>query len=207
VPKKPLILEEIVWIEDNNLRMAVQHLLNKYPDYLKQPASISGKYHKGENRLTHIRMTLIILNMICKEFNIIGLRRDRLFTAMILHDIGYVDFVRPGNIKGWKYYPQTGWSRNYVDDDHPLRGFQIVMSESLISEEHKVDIANMILKHMSIWNKFCPEPETEDEKWIAISDYIASRQEIKFVGLEVEDWIGDKNEQGRNNYEEKDTRS
>lgn len=189
MPKKSLVLEEVNWIEDENLRISVQHLLDKYPDYLKQPSSISGKYHKGEDRRTHVRMALTILKNICVEFKITGIRRDRLYATMILHDIGCVKQMRPGRVPGWKYYEVTGWSRRKGEDDnHPVAGFEIIMEKSTISDEHKVDIANMILKHMSHWYSHCPNPETEDEKWIAISDYISSRTDIKFIGLEVEDW-------------------
>ena len=192
---------EVAWIEDDNLRMSVQQLLDKYPDYLKQPSSISGKYHRGENRLTHIRMALKVLNYICKEFNITGIRRDKLFTAIILHDIGYVKYMKPGKVKGWKYYEATGWSReSRGDDDHPILGFEIIMEESNISDKHRIGIANMVLKHMSIWYNNCPNPKTEDEKWIAVSDFLASRDDIIFKGLEVEDW---KDEQSRNRVKNK----
>jgi hypothetical protein len=190
MPKKPLVLEEVNWIKDVNIRVQVERILDKYPDYLKQPASISGKYHKGENRAMHVRMALVILKHICTEFNITGMRRDKLFAAMILHDIGCVRFMRPGRVPGWKYYEVTGWSRKSgTIDEHPLDGFQIIMEETNIHpEDIKIEIANMVLKHMSHWYKGSPNPETEDERWIAISDYIASREDIKFVGLEVEDW-------------------
>ena len=189
MPKKPLVLEEVSWIKNTKLRKAVQDILDKYPDYLKEPASVSGKYHKGENRKMHVRMALVVLKNICREFRITGIRRDKLYTAMILHDIGCVMQMKPGKVQGWKYYEITGWSKklNGGVDAHPEIGFKIIMEESSIQPRFKVEIANMVLKHMSHWYKHCPNPETEDEKWIAISDYLASRADIKFEGLEVDE--------------------
>jgi len=194
VPKTPKIeifrrLPELSWIIDKDLRHSVLELLAKYPSYLDQPSSVTAKHHKGENRCQHVRMALRIIQWICEEFNITGIRRDRLIAAMILHDIGYVKSLRKGEVKGWTYYPQTGWSSKSREDNvnHPVHGFNIIINSD-IPNGHKIEIANMILKHMSHWYGGTPLPETDDEKFIAIADYLSSRKGLVLVGLEVEDW-------------------
>ena len=195
MPKTPVVeifrlLPELYNIKDRDLRMSVAELIAKNSSYLSQPSSISGKHHKGETRLQHLQMAYRIIEYICEEFKITGDRRDTLIAAIILHDIGYVKSERPGKVKGWTYYDATGWSSKSYDDNirHPIHGFDIIMASN-ISEKFKVDIANIILKHMSHWyNIDTPMPETEDEKFVAIADYISSKSGIIFVGLEAEDW-------------------
>lgn len=196
MPKTPIVeifrlLLEASWIDDRTLRMDVAELIARNSDYLKQPSSISGKYHRGETRLQHIQMACRIILYICKEFKITGDRRDTLIAATILHDIGYVKSVKPGRVKGWTYYDATKWSSKSREENfrHPIHGFEIIMASN-ISEKFKIDIANIVLKHMSHWYDIdAPMPETEDEKFVAIADYLSSRDDIIFVGLEaVVDW-------------------
>lgn len=181
MPKKRKQLEELGRITDKTIRNGTKEILDKYPDYFDQPASVSGKYHSGDTRLTHIQKALYIIKLICEEFQIVGIHRDKLISAMILHDIGYVLILKKGNIPGLKYYDTTGWSTG-DQYEHPKMGFTIVM-DSNIPYSHKVDIANMVFRHMSHWYHNAPLPKTEDEEWIALADYLSSRSDLKFLGI------------------------
>ena len=186
MPKKPSKLPEIGWIQNKGLQKAVNKLLLLNPEYLKQPSSITGKHHKGEDRKQHIQMALIVMKCICEELQIKGIRRDVLYSAIILHDIGYIKSIKPGKVYGWKYYAATNWSSKSRDMNvrHPIYGFEIVMASD-IPNRYRTTIANMILKHMAHWyNIGTPNPETEEEKYVALSDYIASRKDIIFTDIE-----------------------
>jgi hypothetical protein len=143
MPKKPSKLPEIGWIQNKNLRRAVNKLLLLNYSYLKQPSSITGKHHKGEDRKQHIQMALVVAKCICEELQIKNIRRDKIFSAVILHDIGYVKSIRPGKVYGWRFYEATGWSSKSRDMNirHPIYGFEIIMASD-IPEKHKIDIAN-----------------------------------------------------------------
>lgn len=191
MPKTPIVeifkrMPELSWIVDKALRKATVDLLIKFPDYIEQPSSVSGKHHKGETKLQHVRMAAHVMQLICNEFDIRGIRRDKLISAILLHDIGYTGLMKPGKIPGWKYYEETGWSSKSRQENinHPLHGFNII-KDSTMAEEHKIEIANMVLKHMSHWyDTEVPNPETEDEKWVALSDFVASRKEVILTDFE-----------------------
>ena len=98
---------------DNVLERKAKEIMNKYPDIIKRPASLSGKYHHGETVRDHIKKVVSIMRHLCDACNIHGEQRDILIASAYLHDIGNERITRKGKVeeKGWKYFPQTDYSK------------------------------------------------------------------------------------------------
>ena len=165
-----------------------REILKKYPIYKQMKASISGKHHIGETQKEHLDLAYNIACHLCKEFNVTGNARDKILCAILLHDIGLYVITKKGkvNIKGWDYFPETGYSRNYdLMKLHPVIGAVIAdreLKEYGVSDTERGYIKRCIASHMSHWYKdTCPEPDGTLEVYIVCtSDYIASKGKAIF---------------------------
>jgi len=157
-----------------------KHILEQFPIYKELPASLSGKHHFGETHKTHIELTVIVMEHLCDEFNIKGEDRDLLIAAAYLHDIGLYKITQKGKVDlpGWKYFEQSGYSRNEnLMYKHGTVGAQVLDDFEI---DRKEELKRLISVHMSHWYKDEPQPNTLYEYLICIADYIASKGENIF---------------------------
>jgi len=156
---------------------AKEIIYKDFKDKLKQPASLSGIFHRGETMEEHLIRCVNIMEYLCDAFNIHGEDREVLIAAMWLHDIGKLILATKKKIKNkfWVNHP-TGWSR--IDC---LMQIHSIIS-SIILDNYKIgrkrDIKRLVSIHMGHWykNECLPRPQNLHEYLIVLADYLASRK-------------------------------
>lgn len=191
-----IFLSENDSIEDCLLNHFAQFCLELVPEYFfKVPASSTGKYHPayslGEGGLVrHTKAAVKIANDLLnlEQNKELAKYRDEIIFALIFHDS-----IKKGN-------PET----KYTLMEHPLHAADFLEKcykeyESFIDfqEDDKISfekslkkIQTLIRSHMGQWNadyrtkkEVLPKPVTEEEKFVHLCDYLASR---KYLTCEVE---------------------
>ena len=177
--------EEIELIKNEELKKFAYFCMEKVPQYFfKVAASSTGKYHPaytlGEGGLVrHVKAAVKIASCLLDLEQNQNLNRDCIIFALIFHDClkhgkeesGHTVFLHP------KLAADFIW-----DLAHEYQG---KLNEQLIEI-----ICNCIDSHMGEWNtnKYDTEtlekPFTEEEKFVHMCDYLASR---KFLNVEVGD--------------------
>lgn len=174
-------------IKDHDIRNLVRDELNNLPEYFWHvPASSSGKYHPsyalGEGGLwRHTLAACKIAIDLFPIYDFVQIERDRILAALLLHD-------------GFKQGVAHTGSGNTVFE-HPILMQRYLQHKYVYSDskpnswfEHNVYlISDMIARHMGQWNtsgysfEVLPLPQTEDEKFVHLCDYLASRKDIEVV--------------------------
>lgn len=165
----------------NKITKRALEILSDFKDELKQPASLSGKYHRGETMDEHLKRCANIMQHLCDAFNIHGEDRDMLIAASLLHDIGkFVLAIRKNiNRKFWNNHP-TGWSRvDLLMQLHPVIG-DLILDNYKIARKN--EIKRLIAVHMAHWykNDYVKRPKCLYEYLIVLADYLASRKQSIF---------------------------
>ena len=173
-----MILEaELNLIQDFEVKVGVAALILANQEWIKTaPPSVSGKHHPEEKTMEmHLRRTVWFAKQYIEEFKLDTATTDLLIASCLLHDIGRVNSLVKGDAMkgGWKFYPVTGWSCNFTDQEkHPLFSKDTVTAAEF---KRSAEIGEVVSKHMSHWNAGCPAPVTEIEKMVAMCDFLASR--------------------------------
>ena len=162
-----------------SIEQQAKNILEKFPQFKEQPASISGKYHFGETLAEHTERCVSIMKHMCDSLNICGSDRDMLIAATYLHDLGKVRITRKGivDITNWKYFEKTGYSRiDILMHLHPL------ISSGMLDRfeiDRKDEIKRLVSVHMGHWYKdTCPQPENLYERLIILADYLAYQKNL-----------------------------
>jgi len=157
-------------------------ILNSLDGFLDIPASISGKYHYGENMEDHLIKVVKIIKDLCREFKVSEEDTDMLSAVGWLHDIGRYIITAKGDVSkkasNWTYFEKTGYSRqNDMMEKHPIIGSRMLL-ESDKNIPRKKEIQRLIEIHMSHWYPEQPQPDLTNlfEIIICTSDYLASRK-------------------------------
>lgn len=175
-------------LENEDLKELCINILNNFPDYIWEvPASSSGKYHPatdlGEGGLMRhqicvARMCNYILELEQYRKRFDSRKRDCMRIACLIHD---------GRKSGLTNSGQTV-------HEHPIIMGDVVWEmradfPELIDELDM--IRNCIYSHMGQWttskrsNLVLPEPVTEMQELVHLSDYIASRKDIE---MQFDNW-------------------
>ena len=180
---------ELDMIEDNDLKNLVKRCLENAPDYFYTiPASSSGKYHPqyalGEGGLVrHTKAAVKIANDLLNLEQYHHLDKSEIISALILHDI-----LKKGmNEKGHTVFNHPILAANFL--------FSEYMKSGHVSKAFSAKVGNvgrLIKSHMGQWNTSnyedgkLPKPIKEDEKFVHLCDYLASRKYIEcqlwFIG-------------------------
>lgn len=152
-------------------------VLNKcFLGWREVPASISGRFHGNESMETHIKHTVSVTKHLCDCYDIKDGDRDLMIAAAILHDMGKFVISTPSKIlmKGWKYYPQTDYSR--IEGLYKIHG----PVGAAVLDDHKIDrqeeLKGIISSHMHRFSPDAPQPVTLFQHIICLADYIATRE-------------------------------
>lgn len=169
---------ELSLIEDENKRQFVKDYFDTLvPDYFYiVPASSSGKYHPdyalGVGGLVrHTKACVLIAEeLICLEQNS-HLDSDRIISALLMHDTF-----------------KQGLKQGHTEFEHPIFAARAIM---LFAKEYHPDmiefatnVSELVVSHMGQWNtsKYSrvtlPKPQTEEQKFVHMCDYLASRKSI-----------------------------
>lgn len=172
---------ELNTIQNYNIRQFCIEMLEDAPDYFFTiPASTTGKYHptyalNSGGLVRHTKALVGIANdlLALEQYNFDPDTKDMIRVAGILHDAKKLG----DNGSQWTVF------------DHPIIASNWVRnSESkTVTQDVKNEIASMIASHMGQWNidkrSDCvlPKPVTEEQKFVHMCDYLASRKHLEYV--------------------------
>ena len=177
-------------IKDEEVKELTIALLKKYDKKLEElPASISGKHHLGEFVKEHIIRVVWFVKRVVEEFNLSQDEKDVLLSSALLHDIGNcVVVTKERNAEEFQKLYKTGWNKSVEGSKyHPVIGMFLVGKEiiekKLYTNPLVIKVALAISSHMSHWSHpECPLPRNDLEKFLALCDYLASKENIKIEG-------------------------
>lgn len=178
--KKEVFRVELGYIQDDDVRESLEVMIEKIPDYFFTiAASSTGKYHPafalGDGGL--VRHTKVAVRMAQELFGIYKFLpkvKDLIIMALVLHDS-----VKKGEIE-----------TKYTLHDHPLLAAEFVKknsSELKLSEEEITFVCDCISSHMGRFNTseysevILPLPQTPEQKFVHMCDYLASRKVINIM--------------------------
>lgn len=183
--------------EDVILETFLKFFLNKVPiEFWSMPASTSGKHHpsyalgKG-GLIRHTKAAIKIADSLLNLEMYNHLDKNLIIAALMVHDS-----VKPGFTSDGKAIS--------TQSKHPLFAVELLEKtlnefknkSNLNKEEYSKlslqveQIKRMVKSHMGQWNTdkegnvILPKPEKEDEKFVHLCDYLASR---KFLNINEED--------------------
>ena len=191
--KSQIFSTELSYIKDDKIRLSTIYLLNNLPDYFYIiPSSSSGKYHPeyalgvgGLVRHTKAAVRIAIelfRDNVFNTFEFSEHSHDLIIMALLLHD-------------GFK---QGKVASNHTAFDHPLIAANFVFENIAnlpMSKFDALQVRRLIASHMGPWNIdkigkiILPVPMTNEEKFVHLCDYMASRNflNIMFVDNEIVD--------------------
>lgn len=191
--KSQIFSTELSYIKDDKIRLSTIYLLNNLPDYFYIiPSSSSGKYHPeyalgvgGLVRHTKAAVRIAIelfRDNVFNTFEFSEHSHDLIIMALLLHD-------------GFK---QGKVASNHTSFDHPLIAANFVFENIAnlpMSKFDALQVRRLIASHMGPWNIdktgkiILPVPMTNEEKFVHLCDYMASRNflNIMFVDNEIVD--------------------
>ena len=189
--KKDVFNVELRKINDEEIRKSTEIILELMPDYFYEvPASSSGRWHPdfslGEGGLVrHVKVACRIGEELFRDSIFCPFdehKKDLIRMAIMLHDGFKSGLINSGH---------TAFEHPIFMHDFILEN----MKNLPMSEEDSKDVARMIASHMGPWNKdkdgyeMLPIPREDDEIFVHLCDYIASRNflNVHFVDNEIVD--------------------
>ena len=175
--------KELSWIKDEKIREQTTKMLDQVsPEFFQAAASSTGKYHPsyalGEGGLyRHTRAAvgiakdLLGLEWFQNKFD--DNRRDYILAAIILHD---------------SCKSRICWDSRYTKHDHPVQAAKFIEMnlEGEENAEFVSTVSRLVASHMGQWNiarydrTVLPKPEQEDEMFVHMCDYLASRKYLEY---------------------------
>ena len=176
--KSDCFKKELNLISKTKLREFIREYLDKFvPEYFYVvPASSTGKYHPqyalGEGGLVrHTKACVTIANELLELVQFKYIDRDNAISALIIHDTF-----------------KQGLEGGHTKFEHPVFASNAII---LFAKEHHPEmlgvareIAKLVASHMGQWNTnnksrvVLPLPETAEQKFVHMCDYLASRKNI-----------------------------
>lgn len=176
--KSDCFKQELSLISDTKIRAFIKEYLDKFvPDYFYVvPASSSGKYHPqyalGEGGLVrHTKACVVIANELLELTQFKYIDHDNAISALIIHDTF-----------------KQGLDKGHTKFEHPLLASSAII---LFAKEYHPEmlgvareISKLVATHMEQWNTnskskvVLPLPETAEQKFVHMCDYLASRKNI-----------------------------
>ena len=164
-----------------SIEQQAKNILEAYPQFKEQPASVSGKYHFGETLAEHTERCANVMKHMCDSLDIYDNDKDMLVAAAYLHDLGKVLITLKDKVdfEHWTYFPTTGYSRiTILMHLHPLMSARILDGHDI---DRKEEIKRLVSVHMGHWYKdSCPQPEPGDlyESLIVLADYLSYQKNL-----------------------------
>ena len=183
--------KELNFIRDEETRNWTKEVLDKVsPKFFEEAASTTGKYHPsyalGEGGLYRHTVAAVKIAECLRDnksvHNMSNATVDLCIAALILHDC-----CKCGK----------NWESKYTKHNHPILAAELV-EEVLGNDceygskksEYISRVCDMIKSHMGQWTTckwdktVLPEPRSEEDKFVHLCDYLASR---KFIEINFEE--------------------
>lgn len=178
-----ILSNELSYIQDDNLRLVVKEYLDgSVKSYFWEiPASTTGKFHPeidlGKGGL--VRHTKMCVRVCVELLNLrmwSSIDNDLAVASLIIHDTQKLG---------------DDPNRTYTSHDHPIcaansfRMWAKKYPQYEILKDKIENICDMVASHMGQWNTnkysplVLPMPQTPQQKFVHLCDFIASR---KFIG-------------------------
>lgn len=177
--KSDCFKKEFSLIRDKKLRdLVIEYMENYAPDYFYTiPASSSGKYHPkytlGEGGLVrHTKACVAIAEDLLALEQYETFEHDEIISALLVHDT----------------FKQGLDSTGHTVFEHPIYSAKAF---TLFAKEYHPDmigvairVSKLVITHMGQWytSKYAkvklPKPQTAEEKFVHMCDYLASRKDI-----------------------------
>lgn len=183
---------ELDLIKNSQIREMTLKMLEIAPEYFwVKPSSSTGKYHpeqsQGEGGLVrHTKAVVYMADELCRSEAIVEDERDAIISASLLHDIckyGLPDSKHTVSNHDYigAFFVNAQTTKLGIEDTPMMKG-----------------ILGGIAWHYGIWSKRpagkdvkqYPDEYSRIERIVHLSDYIASRKELKFGFLEESSFIG-----------------
>lgn len=173
---KEQLQNEVNLIHDAGIRETVDMLLDKVPEYFWHvAASSTGKYHPdyalGEGGLVrHTRAAVAFAEHLFGMTPVDDHTHDIIVAALILHD-------------SCKHGLED--TSGYTMFDHPIVASRFIASYA--PAEFAAEVCPLVESHMGRWNTakyssvILPVPETDNQKFVHLCDYLASRKNVEVI--------------------------
>ena len=179
--KSDIFTSELNTIINLNIRKFCVEMLDDAPDYFFViPASSTGKFHpkfaqNEQGLVRHTKALVGIANdlLALEQYNFDPDTKDMIRVAGILHDAKKLG----DNGSQWTVFGHpiiaADWVRNSKSET--------------VSQDVKDYIAYIISSHMGQWNTdkrsdcVLPKPVTEEQKFVHMCDYLASRKHLEYI--------------------------
>jgi 23S rRNA maturation-related 3'-5' exoribonuclease YhaM len=172
--------QEIELIKNPAIKNIAKQGVDLLPDYFfKVPASSTGKYHPsfalGEGGLyRHVRAAVGIAVELFRIYDFAPDEQDIIITSLMLHD-------------GWKQGLDGSGNTTH---SHPIVASDVLRTKVHVNgpddERVLAMICDSISSHMGQWSTskwdstVLPTPKTEIQKFVHLSDYLASRKALEY---------------------------
>lgn len=184
---------ELGWIKDENKRKFAELLIENAPDYFFTiPASTSKKYHPPFDLVegglvNHTKCVMFMAHNLATAIRYDDNDHDLLLIGALAHDMWKL-----GGLEGYPESQHTIW-------EHPQAAASYVKAmyksnEALLGTRNDmIKVCKAIHSHMGIFahdaeylkegKEPMPKPETDFEKMLHASDYLASRRELRDISF------------------------
>jgi 23S rRNA maturation-related 3'-5' exoribonuclease YhaM len=136
---------EVNLIRDLGIREWTQDTLKNVPEYFwRAMASSTGKYHpacacKVGGLITHVKRAVYIADRLCTGYGLVGIDRDIVLSATILHDIAKVPSPKEDPSSTYEKY-----------ENHPLNAKQYF--STIEDKNGYIECINFCIRnHMGLW--------------------------------------------------------
>lgn len=175
---------EVQLIADSKIREFIEYLLLKAPSYFWEvPSSSSGKYHpeqsNGEGGLVrHTKAVVYFATKLCDVYSVVGIEKDCILAACILHDI-----VKYGEVR-----------QSHTTKNHDYEGAMFVMRHGQdvgLDKESLAVIAGCVAWHMGRWTDMTgrnkaqsfPDDYTKPQMIIHLADVISAQKNVSLCHI------------------------
>lgn len=165
---------ELSLIGDRDIRTFVMKCIEYVPEYFwVVPSSSTGKYHPADENtvggtVLHTRRMVKVADDLCRMYDVIGIDRDRVLAASIMHDFcknGY-----PDNLSRTVAGHGSLWINVAT---------KVMNHNDIIMDDNVLTIGRLIGTHMGRFDIPYVSGRSISETIVQTADYISSREYIK----------------------------
>ena len=175
---------ELNQIVDSRIREFTEYVLKQAPDYFwSVPSSSSGKYHPEQSNgeggvVRHTRAVVYFAVKLCDVYSVVGMEKDCIISACILHDI-----VKYGEVK-----------LSHTTKNHDYEGAMFVKKhgdEFGLNAEHLTMISGSVAWHMGKWTDMTgrkraqafPDDYTKPQMITHLADVISAQKNVSLCHI------------------------
>lgn len=172
---KTALDKEVKSIENAGIREFCKYILEEVPEnFWSDPASFSGKYHKGETRVQHVKEAFAIATELTRLYALNPIDSDCVKVAILLHDC-YTHKCEDGHVNSDHAEAMAKFIFKLYED------FDCIAD--CISKPILGKIAEAVRDHMSWWGQrqfdWTSSSVPNITKIVILADYMSSRNNIK----------------------------